>query len=299
MQQRPTELPESGGREIVPVPQQQNTPDPLPMPPVESAQPTQASYTPPDGQEQGGGCGWGLAGAGGCLALLAVVILVPVLVGGVTFSSLLGGFGNLFNSLSAPPEAQITSSRTIVNSVQPLGQLVSVSAQLAKADIGVAVSQGPLNACAFSANHVAQGTVEAGIDLTLIDEADVTYDETTDTYTVTLPAPQLTSCRVDYIRQYDRSASVCVIDWDEARLLANYLALTEFRDDAIEGNVLERARRETILVITNFVAVLTGSNVEVIFAEPEDGVTPLPPSCEPDIPAGWVFDPPTNTWIKP
>jgi hypothetical protein len=108
-----------------------------------------------------------------------------------------------------PPTAKVFSTQTIVNGIQPMGQLVSVSAQLAKADIYVGVKQGALNACGFSANHVAQGTVEAGIDLAQISDGDIVFDEKSNTFTITLPAPQLTSCRIDFIRQYQRSTTTC------------------------------------------------------------------------------------------
>ena len=95
----------------------------------------------------------------GCLALLLLPLLVALLVGGVTLNSLVS---NITGIISArPPVASVISTQTIVNGIQPMGQLVSVSAQLAKADIAIGIQQGSLNACGFSANHVAQGTVEA------------------------------------------------------------------------------------------------------------------------------------------
>ena len=111
-----------------------------------------------------------------------------------------------------------------------------------------------------------------------------------------MPAPELTSCRVDYIRQYDRSFTTLGVDWDEARLLANYMALTQFRDDAIEGGILTRAETEARLVLGNFVRLLTGHPVEINFQQPE--ATELPPSCQPDVPQGWQYDAKTNSWRK-
>jgi hypothetical protein len=46
---------------------------------------------------------------------------------------------------------------------------------------------------------------------------------------------------VDYIRQYDTSTTACSIDWDEARLLAQYVSLQELRDDTLEAGILNRA----------------------------------------------------------
>ena len=112
----------------------------------------------------------------------------------------------------------------------------------------VNISQGTLNACGYGASHVVQGTIEAGIDLTKIGANDLRYDAARQTYVLTVPPPELTSCRVDYIRQYDQSFTECTVDWDEARLLANYMALTQFRDEAIEGGVADAVG--TVLIST-------------------------------------------------
>jgi len=181
-----------------------------------------------------------------------------------------------------------------VTSVQQLGQLVSVSAELAKADIEVTVRDGFQNACGRSANHVAQGAVEAGIDLTQLSEGDVVIDETTTT--ITLPRPQLTSCRIDFIQQYNRSSSVCGASWDNIRLLANYTTLIEFRDDAIEGGILDRARDEAQVTLTNFLQLATGRTVIIQYADATDGEAALPGSCQPDPPFDWVYIPEEDAW---
>jgi hypothetical protein len=212
-----------------------------------------------------------------------------------SFSSILGSIGGIFGA-GEPPRAQVISTQTIVQGIQPLGQLVSVSAQLAKADVQVKVYQGAFNSCGFSANHVVQGAVEAGIDLTKINEGALRYDEARETYVLLVPEPQLTSCRVDYIRQYDRSFTTCSVDWDEARLLANYSALNDFRTDAVEGGIIDRAETETRLVLGNFVRLLTGHPVEIVFQAPEAMITP--PSCQPAMPEGWSYDPASSVWQK-
>lgn len=263
---------------------------PAPEIPYQGPSPTEPTQPPESG---GSGCKWLVLGAGGCGVLLLVILLAPLLLGLTSVNNMLGGIGTIFNA--PPPRASINTSQTLVQGIQPLGQLVSVSAQLAKADISVGIQQGVLNTCGFSANHVAQGAVEAGINLTGITEDDVRYDEASNTYFVTVPAPQVTSCRVDYIRQYDRSATACNVDWDEARLLASYTALIDFRDDAIEGGLLNRAETETRLVLGNFIGTVTGSNVQIIF---DETTQPLPPSCQPPSPTGWFIDPATGGWTR-
>lgn len=292
---QPPDLPEM---RIIPTsnqpPEPQEPERDYPAPP-----PTEITAVPPSQAQRvngwrGGCAGWVL----GCVLALVVVpilaIVVALVMGLTTVNGLVQGIQNIFSP--APPVARITTTQTIINSVQPLGQLVSISAQLAKAEIGVSITQGALNSCNFSATHVAQGTIEAGVDLTRVSEDAIEYDSSTNTYTIALPSPQLTSCRIDFIRQYNRSFTACAVDWDEARVLANYIALNDFRDDAIEGGILNRAQQEVRVIVTNFVQALTGDNVEVVFPEePQD--IPYPSSCTPEVPEGWSQNQ-TGEWIK-
>jgi hypothetical protein len=293
-EQEPETIPPPNSGQMLPLDDLNDYIPPPPPPLSGTVMASEAIYDDPP-RRGCAGCGWGVAGALGCLALLILPIIVLLLMGTITINGLLGGVQNV---LKVPlPAAAVMSSQTIVTGIQPLGQLVSVSAQLAKADIFVGVQQGALNACGFSANHVAQGAVEAGIDLTKISEANIQFDASTDTYTITLPPAELTSCRIDFIRQYDRTLTACAVDWDEARLLANYQALTEFRNDAIEGGVLSRAQNEARIALGNFVTALTGQKVNIIFQAAE--TTPdAPASCQPEIPAGWTFDSTQNAWVK-
>ncbi len=240
-----------------------------------------------------------LPGFTGCLLVLAVALAVILLIATAGFENVVNGINSTLDRFMspAPPQAHVVTTQTIVQGIQPMGQLVSISSQLAKADIFVGIQQGALNACGFGANHVAQGTIEAGIDLTRVTANDVTYNAASDTYTLTLPSAQLTSCRVDFIRQYDRTSTACSVDWDQARLLANYTSLVEFRDDALSGGILDRAQQEARLVLGNFVELLTGSNVEITFRTP-DGTAALPPSCQPQPPPGWTFNPETGAWVR-
>jgi hypothetical protein len=239
------------------------------------------------------GCLWGIVGAVGCLAVLLVIPVVLTLMGVTTMGGLLGSLGL---SLAPPQQATVITTQTIVQGIQPMGQLVSVSAQLAKADVQVNITLGALNSCGYGANHVVQGTIEAGIDLMRLTDDNLGYDAARETYVLIVPAPQLTSCRVDYIRQYAGSFTTCAVSWDEARLLANYMSLTSFRDDAIEGGILDRAEMETRLVLGNFIRMLTGHPVEIVFQEAETPI--LPPSCQPEVPAGWTYNPANNLWQK-
>lgn len=239
----------------------------------------------------------------GCFMLIGVLALllfstvaIFLLTGFLTINSLFSSIGDFFGQ---PVTAQVTTTRTIINGIQPLGQLVSVSVEVAQADINVAVDSGGLNLCNHDANHVAQGALEAGVDITGLEDDDVLYDEASDTYTISLPAPNITSCRIEYIRQYERSGGnpTCGYDWDSVRLLAQYEATTLFASQSIEAGILSRAEREATIALETFISTLTGSNVEIMFQE-TDADTVLPPSCQPQLPNGWQFDTEFNAWLE-
>jgi len=232
----------------------------------------------------------------GCLGIPVIALVFTLVTGANTLQGVVDGIVNIINP---PARATVTSTPTIVNSIQPLGQLVSISAQIAKADIRVAVQDGFQNACGRTAHHVAQGAIEAGIDLTQVGEDDISYDAFSQTYSVTLPPPQITSCRIDYLRQYDRSTSACGTDWDNLRVMAQYEAMLEFRQDAVEGGILERAQEEAQITLDNFLGSLTGRRIEITFAQP-DPEAPLvfPQSCEPEPPGVWSYDADGDYWTN-
>lgn len=239
----------------------------------------------------------------GCLAFTGIMALilttgvaVALLSGVWTLNTVISSIGGFFGQ---PTTATIIPSRTIVTSLKPLGQLVSISVEVAQADIHVGVNTGGINLCGHSAKHVAQGAVEAGVDITKVDEDNILYDEASDMYTLTLPSPSITSCRVDYIRQYERSgASVaCAADWDAIRMLAQHEAINLFVEDTLEADIISRAERETTLLMESFISALTGSDVKVVYDEPDEE-TQLPASCQPQLPRGWAFDETQNTWVR-
>ncbi len=257
--------------------------------------PFQGSETP---ARRNTGCIWVIGGLTGCLLLPLIIFGLPVVLGLTSANNVLSGLQKGIEGVinPAPPVALSASSQTIVQSVMPLGQLVSLSVQMAKADITIGVHQGPLNACGYSANHVAVGAVDAGVDLTQFTPNDVVFDAVANKYTITLPAPQITSCRLESIRQYDRTTTACNVDWDSTRIIAGDVALQSFRQDAIEGGILTRAQREASATLGSFIQGLTGKQVEIKFADPP--ASPIfPPSCSPDPPPGWAQDA-SGGWTK-
>jgi hypothetical protein len=247
------------------------------------------------------GCMWLTAGIGGCLLVALVGVGLAVVLG---FTALGALFGGVSAALGGVTRANVDISRTLVTSVQPLGVLVTFRTDSMIEDIRVGVQQNIGNACGIAASHMATGGVEAGIDLSQITEEDVVYDPLRNVYTVTLPAPILTSCRIDTIQQYNRTFTLCPVDWDTVRMLADYTALIRLRDDAIEGGALQRAAVEGALQLTSLLQNVTDAGIEIVFRDPvpaaegEPQVVPLGASCYPEPPAGWRIDPNTGGWTR-
>lgn len=181
----------------------------------------------------------------------------------------------------------VRSPATIVNGISGIGQLVTVTSEIAKADLKVEVHQGLLNAGYYSANHIVIGVIEAGIDFDAITEDNIR--ETDSGYVLTLPAPIVTSCRIEHIDQNQHSLTLLQADWDMVRQLAQADAIMQFIEELPELGILERAEEETRLQLGNFVRELTGEPARIEFA-PREGELELPDSCKPYTPDGWGKD---------
>jgi hypothetical protein len=81
------------------------------------------------------------------------------------------------------------------------------------------------------------------------------------------------------------------------RVLAQYESMSLFTQDTLQGGILERAERETTLLMQSFVEALSGSKVEIAYAAPDAEPT-LPPSCIPQIPRGWSLSAENHEWVK-
>ena len=160
--------------------------------------------------------------------------------------------------------AYARAPQTIVNSIHGI-QLVTVTSEIETTDVKVEIHHGILNAGYYSANHWAIGAIEAGIDFDAMDEGSVKYEN--DTYTVTLPATVITSCRIEYIDQNQYSLTLLSADWDMVRQIAHAEAIIGFADAMIEDGILERAAEETELSLGDFVRELTGKPAHIVFAE--------------------------------
>ena len=220
-----------------------------------------------------------------------VLVIVALLVGGY----ISGAVGTVRDFFFPETAAYVRSTRTIVNSIHGIGKLVTVSAEVDKTDVRVEISEGFLNAGYYSASHVAIGVIEAGIEFAAIDEDSISYDGANERYTLTLPPPTITSCRIEYIDQYGGSLTLLPADWDVIRQLAQHDAISLFVQDMIEAGILDRAEEESTLRMEEFVSALTGKPTHIKYAGRE-GESDLPLSCQPETPSGWEKDADTGAW---
>ena len=224
-----------------------------------------------------------------------IVTIVLVVLGIIIGGYLSGTVDTVRDFFFPEAAAYVRSTRTIVNSIHGIGQLVTVSAEVDKTDVRVEISEGFLNAGYYSESHVAIGVIEAGIEFAAIDEDSISYDEANDRYTLTLPPPTITSCRIEYIDQYGGSLTLLPADWDVIRQLAQHDAISLFVQDMIEARILDRAEEESTLRMGDFVSAMTGKQTQIEF-ERLNGELELPVSCNPDPPVGWRKDSESGAW---
>ena len=237
----------------------------------------------------------------GCLAFVGLVFAAPLigllllfLSGHAAFSDFFNGIADIFNTQT---RANTFSSRVLVDSVYELGQLVTERSEVVLPSVRVSVHEGIFGSGYFSANHRVIASVEAGVDITDMDEESFRVEPMGSTLIVSLPAPMITSCNVEFIDQYDYSISLGQKDWDAVRQIAEYQALIEFRQHALESGLLDRAKGSISERLGTIFHLLTDFTVHIEYAadppEPRFGA-----SCYPFPPDGWQIDAATGEWTR-
>ena len=262
------------------------------------------------------------SGGPGCLkamGILTLLMLTALLVLGFLAWNTVGGlFGGISKGVEEFGESVAALPQTVANSVEvalktelrasletkvALAEAIRLSGTLVTAshagdaDVKVGIRSGLLNLCGASVNHIVDGTIEAGVDVSQVQEDDFIHDPLTDNWVLQLGAAELHSCRIDYIRQNGHSFTACQQDWDAYRMLAESVALREMRDKALAESLLAKAEQEAQIVLGNFLSAVTRSNNITIVFESEP-VTEFPVSCTRELPEGWVFDEESDSWLR-
>ena len=198
------------------------------------------------------------------------------------------------NTPTQTPTPTPVPPAVIVQQLESQAQLVVVKDDVSKQGFHVGVKDG---LCSHGGDFVAQGVIEAGIDFESIDEDSVSYESSTQSYTLQLPAPEITSCRIEYIRLVANSFTTCNPDWDRVRTMAQRQVMSEFVDEVLEDGILKRAELQAEYVIGDVVRNLTGKLVHVTFEE--QGASPrVGSSCESDDIGEWYFDEDEDVWKR-
>ncbi|MCY3978081.1 MAG: DUF4230 domain-containing protein [Chloroflexi bacterium] len=182
----------------------------------------------------------------------------------------------------------------IIQRLETQSQLVVVKDEVAKRNFHVGVKDG---ICSHGGDFTAQGVIEGGIDFDELNQESVSYNSRKQTYTLKLPAPELTSCRIEYVRLVENSFSMCNPDWDRARTLAEVQVMDEFVKRSIEDGLLDDAAEKSKLILGEFVRTLTGKRVEVTFEEQRRSPK-RDSSCRPTAGGGWRYNRTKNEWSK-
>ena len=156
-------------------------------------------------------------------------------------------------------------------------------------------------ACEYSAKHAAVGVIEAGVNLQTIEEDSIRHKFFNDTYMIFVPAPTISSCRIEYIDQYTQqgggTATCFANEWMDMEDIARGLFIEQILNEALlEDDILVQAGDQAIYVLGNLIRELTGSRVQIEYATtPNESI--IPDSCKPELPQGWHTDN-EGKWIK-
>ena len=192
---------------------------------------------------------------------------------------------------TATPTMTPISPRTILSGIRAQAKLITFQMELAVVEMKVINPAS--RACAYSAKHVAEGVIEAGINLSAIDENSIDYRLFGNSYTLRMPAPVLSSCRIEFFRQYDKrggGTAVCFHNnWSAMSDIGRHLSMDALVQEALERRILEKAQQQATYVLGDLVRELTGRSVHVKFEKMPE-VPLIPSSCQLSPPADWDKD---------
>lgn len=248
--------------------------DPVPQPP----QP-QWGYAPqPEAPARREGCVWGLAGALGCLLLLALPLVVAIALGATTLGTLAESVQRAFQ-----PGPRTFSAASVLENIRELSQLTTV-----RYNYSTLVTSERDMPAALKLLYgerlmlVAGGHVDAGIDLSRLAPED--FNLSGGVLTVTLPPPELLNCVLNERATYTFSRDTGIFNRSEPNIEteARRYAVQQFRIMALEGGILEEVQQQSADVLRRLLEMAAGEQVSrvVVRPSPPDPAAPLPETCQ-------------------
>ena len=212
-------------------------------------------------------------------AVLTILVLLLVLgIGAALGIALMQG--GLLGLLGVASEPTITSV-TVLERIQALAELTTQRYNFSS----IVTSQRdmpPLLAAIYGDRQVliAVGYIDAGIDLSALETDAITIAG--DTINVLLPPASLQACVLDQNATYvaERDTGIFAPSAPNLDADARRFAIAQFRDQALEGGILQDAEDEARVVVTQ---LLLASNpaiqrVNIVFAS-ADAQAQVPQTC--------------------
>ena len=177
------------------------------------------------------------------------------------------------------PNERLSDTPTVVVAVRALARLESVSFHMERV-IDLKDRQSHMFGLVQAEDSillVAAGDVFAGIDLTKMQDGDMTIEPTLHRVTLRLPPPEILSSRLDNERTYvhSRKTDLLAERKEQIETRARQVAEASIREGALQAGILDRAKQSAEHTLTALVRSLGYDQVTVIWA---DG--PAPPVGE-------------------
>jgi len=226
---------------------------------------------------------WAFGGAAGCATVIAVLIGAALLASGLTLNNFLGNLGGLFRG-GVPDYSDVYIPD--VEAVRELNQLTTIRRSYSH----VVWSERDMPALlrALYGDRlvmVAVGHIDAGVDLDMLTEDDLTYDAETQTLTIRLPQATLQDCFLDESKSYvvERATGIFAAPLPDIDNNIRRYAVSQYRDFALEDNILVDAQKRAEESIRRSV-MLFNQNAEdlniVLVSPTPDPNAPLPETCQ-------------------
>lgn len=206
-----------------------------------------------------------------CLPFALIVVALCLLL---VIGSVLGVAKTVNDFLHPQPIIEVPTSTTVIEKIQTMGKLETVSYTLEKI---IRYDQDANSFWHFLGDHtklfVVQGVVTAGVDLSEISKNDITIqggpDIKTASITLTLPASQILNASIDEnnSRVYDANSGVYGLlgSQVDSNTVVKILAAAKqsLRSDACQGNILQNASDSAKTQLTSLLTAIGFQHVEV------------------------------------
>lgn len=235
-------------------------------------------------EERGGcsGCGWGVAGMFGCMAIPLAVFVLIVVAGLNTVSGVLDGVTSIFRP--PPPVYNTYSSAAILERIQAMSRLTTTRYNFSN----IVTTERELPRLIEllykdKLTLIAVGYIDAGVDLSAMTDLDIVLLD--GVLTLRLPPPTLQNCALNEQESYvvSRDTGLFTDVAPEFDDIARQFAVRSFRDIALEKGILEEANDKAKAALELFIGglPLDASVIKVdIQTTPPDPTLPYPEGCQ-------------------